>query len=699
MAAGAGLTVADLAADIVNAACGQAVVGAADTAAAAAAGAVLPGPRARRQAASAAEVGGDVDEVAETLLGALRPIGVRGLLVWRRTAGDCLRLAGSAGFSPLDAAQWAQIPPQWRALPQRVFTDETPLWLPHGVKRPDELPGPSRDAARALLPLRHGGYAAGVVLVAWREPTELDEELRRRVVSLTEVLARVLAGIQHLTDPGASLPVLSAALDLMAEPAMTLRRSRDGEPPLLYVEHLNAAAQRMSSGVPRPVGRPLAHVLPAVAQELASLVGDAYGHGSVRHAPRLPAERRPDVPPLLNVRVLAVSADRCVVLWHAEERDHSFAVLKRAGRLGSLAAFEDDVARGVTDWTEQVAPLLGLPGDAEPIPLERVASLLVAEDRAELGRMIESLTARLEGVSGVVRIARPDGGVRHVRLIAEPLLTHGTLTGLTGFFQDVSAQHQTEAALAATFDTLGTVQEQAALRHRLALQLQQAIVPEQSDLGGLPGLQVAARYRPAAEEYRVGGDWYDALGLPDGRVMITVGDVAGHGIDAATGMVALRNALRGLACSGGEPGALMQALNEVALRTNGHPTATAVCAHFHPEDRTLHWTSAGHLPPLLLREGRARFLQSSANLLLGAVPETAYEESQVALRRGDLLLLCTDGLIERRHSSLDEAFALLAETVVMLDPADDLEAQADALLAAAHGDTHDDASLVLIRLG
>ncbi|WP_052441556.1 SpoIIE family protein phosphatase [Streptacidiphilus anmyonensis] len=698
LAAGAGLTPADLAADIVNAACGVEVERPGQDAP------PLPGPRARRQVASAAETGGDLDEVAAAVLRELRPVGVRGLMIWRRTASDCLRLAASAGFSPLERAQWAQIPPQWRALPQQVLADESPLWLTEGVADTRELPGPDRGAARALLPLRFGGRSAGVVLLAWRESQDLDPELRRHVVSLLEVFARVLAGLEHVTDPGATLPVLSAVLDLLAEPAMTLRRGKggaDAEESRLYVEHMNAAAHRMSSGVPRPVGRPLAHVLPASADDLYALVAEAYRNGPVRRAERLPRVRQRDgtaAAPMLNVRVLAVSADRCAVLWHAEGRDHSFSVLKRAGRLGSLAAFEDDSARGVTQWSEQVAPLLGLPEDAEPIPLERVADLLAADDRTVLSRMLETLTGRLEGVSGVLRVPRPDGGVRHLRLIAEPLLTHGTLTGLTGFFQDVSQQHQTQAALAATFDALGSVQEQAAVRHRLALQLQQAIVPEQTDLGLLDGLKVAARYRPAAEEYRVGGDWYDVLSLPDGRVMIAVGDVAGHGIDAATGMVALRNALRGLACSGGEPGPLMHTLNEVALRTSGHPTATALCAHYDPADRSLHWTSAGHLPALLLRDGRARLLETAPNLLLGAAPRTRYQESRVQLRSGDLLLLFTDGLIERRHASLDDALALLCRAVEALESGSDLEAQVDALVATAVGDTDDDASLVLVRL-
>ncbi|SEL27522.1 SpoIIE family protein phosphatase [Streptacidiphilus jiangxiensis] len=695
LAARAGVPVRDLAADLVSGACGVPIE------ASEASDGSLAASRARLEAVTAAEVSRDLGDVTRTLLRALQPLGVQGLLVWRRTASDCLRLAASAGFTPLDRARWSQIPPQWQALPQRALAEAEPIWLPHGVGDAGELPGPALEAARAVLPLRHEGISCGVVLVAWREPRAMNRELRLQVSGVLDVLARVLGSVRHLTDPGGTLPVLASTLDLLAEPAITLRKAReeaaDGSP-VLFVEHMNAAAQRRGSGVPRPVGRPLAHVLPQVADDLTALVAEAYRHQAVQRAPRLPVAKQPGTVPLLNVRVLPVSAERCAVLWHAEGRDHSFSVLNRAGRLGSLAAFEDDRARGVTQWSEQVAPLLGLPADAEPFPLERLADLVVPEDKSDLIRMLDALTSRLEGVSGMLRFPRPDGGVRHVRLIADPLLTHGTLTGLTGFFQDASAQYQTEVALAATFDRLGSVQAQADLRHRLALQLQQAIVPEQPGLDALPGLRVAARYRPAAEEYRVGGDWYDVLALPDGRVLIAVGDVAGHGIDAATGMVALKNALRGLSCSGSEPGDVMRSLNEAALRTTGRPTATTVCAFFDPVEQTLQWTSAGHLPPLLLRDGRARLLESAPNLLLGAVPGTRYQESLVNLRGGDLLLLCTDGLIERRRSSLDDALAMLARALEGLNRADDLETGADMLLAAARGDTDDDASLVLIRV-
>lgn len=282
------------------------------------------------------------------------------------------------------------------------------------------------------------------------------------------------------------------------------------------------------------------------------------------------------------------------------------------------------------------------------------------EDGEALTELLRTLVERRTGAQTVLRIVMEDRAVRHVRVAAEPLLDAGSVIGVAGVYQDVSASRRTEAALTATFDQLTAVRTQAELRHQMALQLQQAIVPEVPDLQALPDLVVAARYRPAAEEYRVGGDWYDVQPLPSGKVLVTVGDVAGHGIDSVTGMVALRNAQRGLACTGDSPRRLMEWLNEMTLRTSGHPTATAVCALYDPEDRGLVWSSAGHLPMLLLRDGTAQLLEPPQDILLGAVPSYAYQERRTVLRPGDTLLLYTDGLVERRHDGLDHGLAQLA---------------------------------------
>lgn len=640
-----------------------------------------------------ARAGSPVDEVTETLLDSgMRPLGVRALWLFRRTETDCLELAGQAGASPLEAAHWRWVPPATCSPLHRVLAEATPLWLPTGPPEGERLPGPAPDAARAVLPLRQRGTVTGLVVADWPGPTPLDDPVRRALTDLCVPAARILdAGSPASAEPA----VLAALLDLLTHPAMALRA--DPGTATLHVEHLNRPAVDSASHVPGPAGRPLAQVFPAMHADLVRLAEAARDSAAPQRAARVPVERRAGEPePLHDVRVLPVAPGLTVVLWHGAT-DRGLSVSRVLGRLENLAAFEDDLITGESRWSEQAYRIFGLDPDTPPVPLRRLGAHLHRDEARKLAELLAELTQNHEGAHTVVRAVREDGGLRHVRIAAEPLLTGGVLTGITGVYQDVSAQHHTEIALSATFDRLTAAQTQAALRHQLVLQLQQAIVPEVPVLQRLPGLQVAARYRPAAEEYRVGGDWYDVLPLPSDRVLVAVGDIAGHGIDSVTGMVSLRNALRGLAFTGHAPARLMAWLNEVTLYTHGHPTATAVCALFDPADRTLCWASAGHLPPLLLRAGRATFLEPPRNILLGAAHSAEYSEKLTQLERGDTLMLYTDGLVERRHTGLDESLAALRRAAERLGPGG-LDERTDRLLATVTGDTDDDTSLVVVRV-
>ena len=127
-----------------------------------------------------------------------------------------------------------------------------------------------------------------------------------------------------------------------------------------------------------------------------------------------------------------------------------------------------------------------------------------------------------------------------------------------------------------------------------------------------------------------------------------VGDITGHGIDAVTGMIAARNALRGLAATGAGPADLLRHLNFAACHLTEGIAGTVVCGRYDPETRVLRWARAGHLPPVLVRDGAAEMLPLPGGVLLGLDPDAEYEEATLPMRGGDTLLLFTDGLIERR---------------------------------------------------
>ncbi|MFF3322580.1 SpoIIE family protein phosphatase [Streptomyces sp. NPDC002889] len=694
LAASATVDREDLAADIVNGVAGKIAVTAPSSAGSPDKAAELISARRMRRVTTAAEADRTVSQGAATLLeGGLRPLGVEGLWLWALDGSGCLRLAGHAGVGALEAAQWQWIPPAAPPPIRSALADVSPVWLPDGSPDGERLPGPSPQAARAFVPLRLRGSTVGLALAVWPDRSDLDESVRAALTGLLGVAARVLVAEEI---PASEQPALDDLLDTLAYPAMVL--GRDPETASLAVDHVNAAAAEALGGAHRVVGRPIEAAFPLLHRDLASMSRRARYAPSPQRAARLPAEHRPDAPdPLLDVRVLSSGPDRTVVLWHTSSHPRT-AVGRAVGRLQGLAVFEDDLTTGRSHWSEQTYAIFGMARDAKPVPLTELGPWVHPEDANALAELLADLTQRRKGASAILRMSRDDGGgQRHVRIAAEPLLSGSAVTGIAGVYQDVSAEYHTEVALSATFDQLTAVRAQATLRHRLVLQLQQAIVPEMPSLQKLPGLGAAARYRPAAHEYRVGGDWYDVLPLPSGEVLVAVGDIAGHGIDSATGMVALRNALRGLAFTGHSPARLMEWLNEVTLHAPGHPTATAVCALYDPRDRTLRWSSAGHLPMLLLRDGRAQWLDPPRDVLLGAVPAFAYHEATTQLMSGDTLLLYTDGLIERRYDGIDEGLDALRRTAEELS-ACDVDEQVDRLLAAATGDTDDDTSLIAVHV-
>jgi serine phosphatase RsbU (regulator of sigma subunit) len=248
-----------------------------------------------------------------------------------------------------------------------------------------------------------------------------------------------------------------------------------------------------------------------------------------------------------------------------------------------------------------------------------------------------------------------------------------------------------EARLAAEARLTAELAEE---RH-VALELQRAILPLHDEPFDLPGLRTMVRYLPASKAGRVGGDWYITADMPGGHVLIAIGDVGGHGLAAAAGMARLRGALAGLAITGSPPERLVGWLNDLVRHVAPEHTASVVAGYFDPASRTLTWAQAGHPPPILVRDSWARALEPPAGILLGAGQED-YAAAILALSPGDLLLLYSDGLIERRNRSVDAGLAILAEAVRGIS--DPEHAIAAALSALGSTDLEDDTCLVAVQV-
>ncbi len=199
--------------------------------------------------------------------------------------------------------------------------------------------------------------------------------------------------------------------------------------------------------------------------------------------------------------------------------------------------------------------------------------------------------------------------------------------------------------------------------HRIAETLQRSLLPEH--LPRLPGLDVAARYIPAAEEAEVGGDWYDVLSVPGGGVGLVMGDVAGKGLAAASMVGRLRSALRAYAFEGHAPARVLERLNRLIwTEAEESQMATLIYVVVDPGEEEVRWVNAGHPPPLLLDgEAHPQYLEGGSSVPLGVLPFPAFEEVAVPMNSGDTVVLYTDGLVERAGEHIDRGLGRLAEAV------------------------------------
>jgi integral membrane sensor domain MASE1 len=215
----------------------------------------------------------------------------------------------------------------------------------------------------------------------------------------------------------------------------------------------------------------------------------------------------------------------------------------------------------------------------------------------------------------------------------------------------------------------------------IALALQNSLLPTGTPT--VADVRVAALYRPSERGLAVGGDWYDVIALPDGRLAVTIGDVVGHGLEAAAAMGQLRSAASALALTDPGPAALLAALDDFAERVPNARYASVCYAELDLASGTLTYAAAAHPPPLLVHpDGSVAFLEGGRSTPLC----------------GSTLIFYTDGLVETRRRPLDEEFDHLATVCAQLH---DVEPAVlcEALLAGqlAGGRPRDDIALVCVH--
>jgi PAS domain S-box-containing protein len=283
------------------------------------------------------------------------------------------------------------------------------------------------------------------------------------------------------------------------------------------------------------------------------------------------------------------------------------------------------------------------------------------------------------------RLLHHSGAYRWIVDRGVPRYEGGRFSGYVGTAIDIHDRKTMEARLFEVYQR----------EHKIAETLQRSLLPER--LPQIEGVELAARYLPGARGASIGGDWYDVLERPDGRVALVVGDVVGHGLRAAAAMGQLRNAVRAYGLVEASPSEVVARINRLVMSGVEEVMATVLYLVLDRETGELSFSAAGHPPPLVLAPDGPRFLEGGRSVPIGASDPAVFREASAVLPPGSSLLLYTDGLVERRDEALDRRLDKLAAVAGAADGPLDALCERVIEVVLGQGEPGDDVALLAVR--
>jgi serine phosphatase RsbU (regulator of sigma subunit)/PAS domain-containing protein len=615
---------------------------------------------------------GSPRELARCLKERLAPgVGADAVVLYARLPSGGLELVGHAGIDDTLAARWRQVSP-WSGIPalEALRTGE-PRWLDDGGRNGEPWPpagDPSgRGRSQAWLPVPPGDVCLGVLRHDDGPFAPGDRDRLRAVARLCAGWLRAFGGRPEPVRAGAAdavrrvfdaLPVAAVLLTPVRAPSGRVQDFRidaatPHAAPFAGGDGTDPVGRRLPQWLPDAVAGPLRQACLRTLATGEPYESEPFAHRDVADGAAEPATYAVRAAPL---------GDGLVLSWvRYDASDRQEQRLADLQRLGDLGWANWDLVTHEAAWSDQVFAIFGRDPVRGPVALTGLPGLALPEDVPSLTRAVGALTREGRPCDVPFRTRTP-AGVRHLRIVAEAVTDgDGTPVEVHGFVQDLTARRRAELALVESERAMLTQHDVLLAERTLAARLQDALLPLPRGPVQPAGLRVEVAYLPAQAGVQVGGDWFSAIELPDGDALFVVGDVAGHGVDAVATMAQLRFTAKGMVVTGSSLTGALARLNALLLHSRGaHGTASMVLARYSPERRRLVWAQAGHLPPLLLRAGQARYLDRPRGMLLGASTTPVFAEAECLLEPGDRLLLYTDGLVERPPDSIDRGLERLA---------------------------------------
>jgi GAF domain-containing protein/anti-sigma regulatory factor (Ser/Thr protein kinase) len=385
----------------------------------------------------------------------------------------------------------------------------------------------------------------------------------------------------------------------------------------------------------------------------------------------------------LGSLVVPAIADNCVIDFLQDDgtlRRVHLAIEPRAAELHARMGAEPPDPRA-DDHPAVHVVRTGKSLLVEDVPDDAIERLIDGEEFRQLTRELRPRSAAIvpiigsEGVLGALTLATTAASGR--RLGADDLTLLEELARRTATATENARRYQTQREAAQT--------------------LQHSLLPD--SLPELPTLRFGASYQPGKRGTEVGGDWYDVVAVPDGAVGLVMGDVVGRGIEAASLMGQIRNALRAYAFLEPNPGLVLEQLNALFSGWSAiDQMATMLYAVFDVETGEVCVANAGHLPPVIRKsDGSTVLIDDLRGTPLGATSGARYATRRFVLDAGDTLLLYTDGLVEDRRTPLDDGIEQLRQAVAR--PIDDLQTYCDEVVerVTAQRDVDDDVAVLAMH--